>query len=256
MDYVEPFRAPLVEGVQTTNGDIRRMVGVCDALVRVEELHAFEDLSEYRSALRLFSDISGIAVVPYAMAIGESQPLGEAGFSKYGHNDVFSAVFYVTDEILTEGDGETDDPQNFPPEVMLQLAEGLASYYIHLHETGDPYSYEIRPAQFMYGRTQKDTKPQLYMVDLDYALSANLTPSELVGKLNGLVDYIEDCHQFSLFNECAEHILRYITTGETFSGLTEADSETQLRVLGYNATLWSRLVARLEGYVTTPAVVQ
>lgn len=213
MNYPEPFRSELVVGPFAYNGDLRSFEGSGEHVVRVEQYHG-QDISDHKQALERFEELSGLNVVPYSDVIGETDPPEDLVGVSYSDDSRFQAVFhvakFVTSEIVSHNASELD----FPPEVAAELISGLTSYYISTFESGEPYSYEIRPCQFMYGKIGDEQSPQLYMVDVDYALSESASVDDLLWNFGFNVDFLRDYAPNKLLRQSAETMLCYLKNPE------------------------------------------
>ncbi len=211
MNYPEPFISSLVEGPAAFYGDLRKFENQDNYIVRVEQYTGNQDLLGYKSALHNFEQISGLSIIPYWDVIGESDPPEDLIGVKYSDNCRFPAVFHIAKLISSVNVSPNTSVLDFSPEVAAELIDGLTDYFISTYESGVPYSYEIRPSQFMYGKIIGDEFPKLYMVDVDYALSDNATIGDLLWNLSFNVDYLKDYFPNISLRRSANRILDYLT---------------------------------------------
>lgn len=249
MEYPEPFAAPLKDGPTAFNGDLRRLENSDDYVVRVEPYSGFEDLVGHTRAHKHFEEISGLHVVPYWDVIGETDPPERLIDVNYHDDSRFRAVFHVAQNVTSEVSRVDVSEFDFPPDIALQMIEGLTEYYIVTFERGLPYSYEIRPGQFMYGKVKNDTEPKLYMVDVDYALDKCETVRDLIWNLDNNMVFINEYSPNSLFRPVVERILEYITTNPNIKQWYQENPSTEEESI-------ERLEASLKNYLKPPVATE
>src|SRR5690606_19379749 len=144
--------------------------------------------------------------------IGETDPPEDLIGVNYGDDSRFRAIFHIAKTVTSEVSGHNISELDFPPEVATSLVEGLTNYYVSIYEKSLPYSYEIRPCQFMYGKVAGDTEPTLYMVDVDFALSQceKSNVGDLMLNLGYNIDFLKEYLPHPLLRPVAEKMLAYI----------------------------------------------
>ncbi len=227
--YPEPFRAPLEKGLFAYNGDLRKFSDTNQYVVRVEEYSDENDLVGYDTALKDFEEISGLNVVPHWNVIAESDPPEYLVGVNYSDNARFPALFHIAKFVTSEVMGRKVDELDFPPEIAASLLEGLTEYSVTVYQHNMPYAYEIRPAQFMYGKVHGDQSPKLYMVDVDYALShREASIDDVMYNLCFNVDYLKEYAPHPLLRPAALRILDFINSADAleWSRQTDATKDT------------------------------
>lgn len=211
-NYVESFRDPLQHTFQGTISEMMHLPGYEHLLVRVEPFDENNDYVAYNQALSEFEHISGIAVVHHYEAVGMA-PYSDGNELPYevSESGSYKAMFHVTEKVVGRNVSvHTEATHAIPPDQAAKLLEGIFTYFVYTAENQLPHIYEVRPEQFMYGTTISNPEPQLYFVDIDYALGQDAEIGDLLGWIDHCATYLREYGADSALQPVAQKMLDFL----------------------------------------------
>ena len=217
----EPFSDNLTYRTKGKESELAYFENDPRYVVRIEPITNQKDSKRFAKAINIIRTVSDIEVPEYWDVVGS--------------NNGVKSTYRVTKKVFGVSLGEyIDNPDNkIPNEVLSRFFQQIAEYIDYVYENKLPTIGDLRPDQFMYGKTEEAQKDKLYLVDLDDFTMEQCTPIYLREVIKYCYQYISRLEKDLHFLLPLQNMLTLINNTVDGLDISEEDRDNLLMLRPY-----------------------
>ncbi|MDQ5972089.1 MAG: hypothetical protein QG553_248 [Patescibacteria group bacterium] len=237
----DPFIAPLEHVSAGAVSEFQAFADNDRFIVRVSSQIPPQDCTKNEHALEVFKTNSGLDVVPHYNVYGKTRHTdnSQVDLHEIEEDRFYRTIFHVTERITGVDFGDRHEVPNteIPPELVETMLSGIVRSAVTAYDLFQPYSYEIRPYQFMYGHTALDPEDKIYLVDVDYSYLPSLSTDDVVDSLEHVVNFLTKYPVNHCFIPTIEETLSFLRRPVCQDLGWDLVGQLETKLLDYLATL-------------------